>query len=866
MLIKENRKNKFSSKIKFYKSIKIFKILGIALSIGFYTYFIAIISSTEKRQLKKMIPPAIRFRLADSIPYQFYISGFRANIPKNIITSIVTPADIIRLDINFLNFEKLKNKRNESLKSLVLNATDEDYVKANISVNNDSYKADIRLKGDWTDHLIGDKWSFRAKLKKGKTIYGMNKFSLQSPRTRRFIWEWVYHEMLRREGLPSLKYKFAPLILNGRNLGVYALEQHFDKILLESNEFKEGPIIKLSEAISWERRAREYKNNSVDIAEKYLYQTQTDLFKKNTTLRNPILKEQYEVAAQLLNGFLEGSLKTSEVFDIKALAKFFAVSDVMNAFHGVAWNNNRFYYDPVQSKLIPIGFDGEAGREFEFASYNHTDLNFFKDPIFIEAYISALERVSSKKYLDKFFLDSEKDLQRNLNILYKSFPALHFDKEILYKNQRSIRDLVYPVEAMNVYLQDETDQFIEVSIGNKQLFPIEVYGIYKKNIEIYKPKKPILIDAKSKGEFPKYVDLKFSKLLKNKNDSKHSESELTMKYKVLGSSRFGQVPLKPYSRINSIEAKNDLARIENNIDEFDFIDINEESKIINLKSGTWTLDKPLILPKNYLVKAFPGMKLILKENGLIYSKSAIDFRGNYENPILIIGDSKKNGISVINSNQTSILEHVIFKNLSSPNHRSWNIPGAVTFYQSPINIDNCIFDNNNSEDGLNIVRSKFKLKNSEFTNTASDAIDIDFSDGFIQNIKIKNAGNDGLDISGSNITLKNINIIKSGDKAISVGEASNLQATDILISDSPIALASKDNSLINANNVEINSADIGFAVFQKKPEYDSAKIEIDDLINKNINKLFLLEKESQLRINDIEYEANAENVRLMLYE
>tara|TARA_X000000950_G_C13859034_1_gene637885 strand:- start:535 stop:735 length:201 start_codon:yes stop_codon:yes gene_type:complete len=54
--------------------------------------------------------------------------------------------------------------------------------------------------------------------------------------------------------------------------------------------------------------------------------------------------------------------------------------------------------------------------------------------------------------------------------------------------------------------------------------------------------------------------------------------------------------------------------------------------------------------------------------------------------------------------------------------------------------------------------------------------------------------------------------------------------------------------------------------FKKKPEYDSAKIEINDLIKKNINKLFLLEKESQLIIDDIEYEANAENVRSMLYE
>ena len=199
MLIKENRKKKyFLSHLKFNNLKKLFKIFAILFGFGFYTYFIAIITSNEKSQIKQIIPPALRHRLIDSIPYQFYISGFKANIPKNIVNSFITPVNTIRLDMKFLNVEKLNNKRNEALESLVLNATDDDYVKGIISVNNDSYKADIRLKGDWTDHLIGDKWSFRAKLKDGKTLYGMNKFSLQSPRTRRFIWEWLYHDLLRR--------------------------------------------------------------------------------------------------------------------------------------------------------------------------------------------------------------------------------------------------------------------------------------------------------------------------------------------------------------------------------------------------------------------------------------------------------------------------------------------------------------------------------------------------------------------------------------------------------------------------------------------------------------------------------------------
>ena len=87
----------------------------------------------------------------------------------------------------------------------------------------------------------------------------MNKFSLQSPGTRNYLSEWVFHKLLREEGLPSLRYKFKPLIINGNDMGVYAIEEHFDKILLESNSFREAPIIKLSETLYWENQSK-FKN------------------------------------------------------------------------------------------------------------------------------------------------------------------------------------------------------------------------------------------------------------------------------------------------------------------------------------------------------------------------------------------------------------------------------------------------------------------------------------------------------------------------------------------------------------------------------------------------------------------------------
>jgi len=35
--------------------------------------------------------------------------------------------------------------------------------------------------------------------------------------------------------------------LNGQDMGVYAFEEHFDKLLIESNNRREGPIVKFSE-------------------------------------------------------------------------------------------------------------------------------------------------------------------------------------------------------------------------------------------------------------------------------------------------------------------------------------------------------------------------------------------------------------------------------------------------------------------------------------------------------------------------------------------------------------------------------------------------------------------------------------------
>ncbi|AAQ00309.1 Predicted protein [Prochlorococcus marinus subsp. marinus str. CCMP1375] len=799
--------------------------------------------------------------------------------PFSWVRGKLTPTDQLFLDINFKNYKKLEQKKDEALKIGVLIAEESDYVKGNISNRKNSVAGKIRLKGDQVDHFgQRKKWSFRVKVNDGKTINGMNKFSLHTPQTRNNIWEWIYFEFLRYEGLPSLKYFFADVTLNGNYLGLYAIEEHFDKILLESNKFKEGPIISLTEDSYWYyiAQANKSKTRPLNTGNDSFYNTEPKVFKEAKTLASPILKNQFQKASQLLEGFYTGKLTTSEVFPLETLAKYYVITDLSNSYHATRWHNQRFYYEPTSSLLIPLGFDGMGGpgNAFHFHDLSidrhingvNKELSYFDDPNFVKLYIENLERVSKPEYLDKFFLKINKELNYNVNVLRRDNPRISKNdiKEKLYKNQLLIKSyLTPPPNSLNIYLQEIDDKSIKLSIGNKQVMPIKLLGIYYKNNLISNLEDQEYIKSKHKDNFINYNEYK-SKL----NYPIEDINNLSIAYSILGSSKIKQQNIRPYSRLNSIDAKKDLIRSNSNLDKFPFIIHNEVDKILTFKSGNWVLRKPLIIPKLYKVKNELGFNITMKDDGLIYSKSSVNLIGSTYNPVKINGEGSTNGLVVINANDKSILNNVEFNGLSTPSKGLWSVPGSVTFYQSPVEILNCYFNSNNSEDSLNIVRSDFKLIDSKFNLTRSDAIDIDFSDGHINNIQITNAGNDGLDVSGSNIKVNNIKVNYAADKAISVGEASNIVAKDIMITNSGIAIASKDGSLMKASNVVLNSSKIGFAAFQKKAEYSPASIKLKNTSYNGIDNLFLLSEGSKLILNGTSYNPNSTNevINRMVYK
>ena len=261
----------------------------------------------------------------------------------------------------------------------------------------------------------------------------------------------------------------------------------------------------------------------------------------------------------------------------------------------------------------------------------------------------------------------------------------------------------------------------------------------------------------------------------------------------------------------------------------------------------------MIIPKDHKL-IIKNSSIKFSDGGQLISFSPIFVEGEKQNPVKITSDTIKNGngILVINTNEESYLNNVVFKNLSAPNLISGvGLLGSVNFYEADVKILNSSFYKNLAgDDYINIIRSKFYIENSYFEETLSDSIDIDFSDGSIINSKFFMSKNDAIDFSGSNVKLEKIYIHGSGDKGISVGEGSTLNAQDIVIENSKIGIASKDASDVYLDNVTINNVDIGLAAYIKKIEYGSPQIKASNIQLENYKYDYISDLRSQIIIDD----------------
>lgn len=758
----------------------------------------------------------------------------------------------LSIQISDSNWNVLKKFRELALKQEVITDDLKKYVKAVVLYQGDSIPVKMRFKGDWTDHLIGDKWSFRIKVGKGFSINGLKSFSIQSPETRGFMNEWFMHKIFDLEGLLTTRYDFIPVSINGDNLGIYAIEEHFDKQLVESRKRREGPILKFDEEGFWEREMYA-KSHNVYYNIPYYEAAAILPFKRNRTLKNPTLKSEFLIAQNQMFQYKNFKPSIENVMNLEALASYHALFDLGGVLHGQGWHNQRFYYNPITSSLEPIAYDLYTEQvqlvnrrpilgmvlenEKEIPVNTFLNQSVFNQRSFQEMYSNKLEIYSNSKYLKGIIKELENEIDSLNKILGAEFGGYEFNVIPFYEKAKGIQAQLPEFKAQ---IKSKTNLFKSLhekydSLEDKKVYysqsGLKVYCQRRDSIQtdlqfINFHTGPLKLKGYSLGKSDSIIP--FENMHELGGFSSSNEIKIvSVKGKV--SNVYFTLPSYADSVLKKKVVPWPYPNVENPRRDLEYLPF--QSPYYTAVNGNLVLNKRvklkevLFVPRQYKLIINPGTTIEFDKGGGILSYGPVHAMGTKKNKIAINGIHKDNhGFQVLTENDSSMFHYVDFVGMNTLRYKGWNLTGGVTVYQGKVDMDHCSFQRNYCEDAVNLVNSEFTMKNCLIYATYSDGFDGDFCKGLVDNVHVSNAGNDGLDFSGSVIQILHSDILIPGDKAISGGEASRLTIENCEIRGAKLGVVAKDNSTVSVTNSEFHFCTNPFAVYQKKDEYGPAFI------------------------------------------
>ncbi len=759
------------------------------------------------------------------------------------------------IDLPFESYNQIIEKREEALITGVLFTSDEDLVPCQISYQDgNQLDAELRLKGDWIDHLEGNKWSFRIHIKDDdQYINGMRRFSIQAPETRNFVTEWAFHQHLFSENILTTRYQFINVLINGEPKGIYALEESFSQELLESQEQRQGIILHFDEDLMWKNTATFMEAGGNALLDQVITTgffmntdmetSEVDVFREGYITKHPELNEQAEAAIGLLRAFQTNQRAVSDIFDVESLGRFYALSDLWGAGHTTRWHNIRFYYNPITGLLEPIAYDTIPLSDWwleDQLAYPFVNNALFDDPEVKAAYTHELERITDPDYLIDLQNYLEESTDQIQNTLAREYSSVEFTSiwDVLQSRRLMLEKQLHPPKIIRGYATYDPDQkSIRVDLVNLTVLPLQL-------LEIEVNGKITPID-------PEWFNLQNSPSIINDNGSmlfRGSENLHEVSFKIpvsatITSSTDLQVAI--WSQIYGLEqtyrevlVDDPLAQILKNgpgpiipsleecLAQHPFlIKVQNRDQLI-VQNGDWDVLGDLIIPKGMSLIISQGTTLRFEPQKILFSKHPIQVKGTSENPVLLTSQgSFWGGIVVLDAGSTSHWEHLRIENTEGISRGGWQLTGGITLYKSPLETTHVQIAQSIAEDAINIVHSEFSFSYCEISDTSSDAFDADFTRGEISNCSFLDIGGDAVDTSGSEISLVDSSFHNIQDKAVSAGENSQLTAQNLTIHDVGIGIASKDLSAVSIINSTINSAKVtGLAAYIKKAQFGPAEI------------------------------------------
>ena len=761
--------------------------------------------------------------------------------------------ETLTIEIAPRDFAQIEAKREEALERWILLTSADDFVPATLRLGEQTFRARLRLKGDWADHIALDKWSFRIELRDNGYLNGMRIFSVQDPSARVYLNEYIFLKNLADEDILGVRYDFLHVVLNGEYKGIYALEENFAKELLEFQARREGVIIRYDENLLWQSWAlRGDRVTPSGIRRFYII----DEFSSGRVDGSPTLSAQRDTAAGLLRGFVTGALPAPEVFDMERTGKFLALSDLWNALHGLTWHNLRYYFSPVTSRLEPIAFDSDPlSPILDPEQVGLLPTHFNHDPYLQAAYARALWEVSQPGYVEALEARWGADYTRLYIAMEPEFGAevLAPPWDALRRRQELNRLRLTPLQTTYAYRARAADvaalglptETLVLEVGNLLDLPVELVSVRVDGVEI--PASLTWLDAASLPHtVPPLADAPEALVLRALAPDAAAlpyirltlpltatlDAQIELHTRIWGLTQTIAQPVLPSYALPLTEGPRPAApTLAEALRLHPYLQPADEAGWLTIPPGTWDISGTLVLPPGFGLLLEPGTTLRFGAEDFLLASGPLDFRGTAEAPVILQPQGEVwLGVIVLDADAPSFWEHVTVERTDAIARDGWMFTGAVTFHRSPVRLSYSRFLGTRAEDALNIIRAAFELVDCEFADTASDAFDGDFVTGVVERCIFRNVAADGVDISGSDVTVRNTRFYNLGDKALSVGEASRMVAEDIFVDGADFGMASKDGSHLELSRATLRNIEIAaLAVYIKKPAYGPATMMVNGI-------------------------------------
>ena len=763
----------------------------------------------------------------------------------------------IYIDMSFGDFQKIVEKRTEALAVGQLYASDDDLVPAKIRYM-DQKPVDVRmrLKGDMSDHWAGDKWSYRVHVLDGEQVAGLRRFSIQDPMTRQLINEWLFHQMLFREDILTTHYSFLNVVFNGKYKGTYAIEESFSGELLEAQHRIPGVILK--------------------------YDNQPMVYRANSVANDDILSAQAKTATNML---LSG--KVTEVYDNDRMGRLLALMMLWDANHGIGGQNRRYYFNPINAQIEPISYDASPVLDLDNTEIVLPELQSMH-PLVAIAYIREIIKISEIDYLETFKMDVNEELETFLIALRREYLSLEPPWKQLKKRQESLlqnlNSRLFIVAMADVREQPYPHLLLEIT--NHGINEVMLAGLMTSNVLIgLDPQWIVTNEAENQIQQSGIIVLPPAS--REKNDlngpyvSNRDALQLTIPLDVVEAVGLPLLTTNPLGILVRSTTKAEEKIVPIHILEkptaspmlsaptvveltlkHPFVSLDNDKERLHIHAGTWDIQGDLVLPKHIKTVISPGTTLRFDDGAMLIAKNSINMLGTEELPVVLTAKQKSwGGVAVIEAMHESFWRHVLIEKTKGINREGWTLTGGITFYESPSILDYVKVIETEAEDALNIIRSSYKISNSEFGYTDYDAFDGDFSQGVVLQSNFHDIGGDAIDVSGSELAISSTVVSDVGDKAVSAGENSYVEIANMKIEKVGIGIASKDSSSVFIDDTIISRAEhAALAAFVKKPEYGPATIHANQLTISDTNLKSLVQTNNIVTLNGVTQDTIAINV------